>query len=68
MTLKSTIYIADCQIADIDRGYYQKQIQHKPEHFMNLTVISLPKPATDQLAQLVKRVLQLQFSLQHGQT
>jgi uncharacterized protein YaeQ len=67
MTLKSTIYIADCQIADIDRGYYQKQIQHKPEHFMNLTVISLPKPATDQLAQLVKRVMQLQFSLQNGQ-
>ena len=159
MALKSTIYKADCQIADIDRGYYQlhnltialhpseteermmarllafilnahehlqfckglstddepdlwqlsltgdielwidvgmpdekrirkassradkvilytyggrnaawwKQIQPKLERFSNLTVINLPKPATDQLALLVKRVMHLQISLQDGQ-
>jgi ATPase subunit of ABC transporter with duplicated ATPase domains len=38
MALKSTIYKADCQIADMDRGYYQRQIQHKLERFSNLTV------------------------------
>jgi len=67
MALKSTIYKADCQIADIDRCYYQKQIQHKLERFNNLTVINLHKPASDQLALLVKRSMQLQFSLQDGQ-
>ncbi|MDD1624447.1 MAG: YaeQ family protein, partial [Methylococcaceae bacterium] len=41
--------------------------QHKLEHFNNLTVINLPKPASDQLALLVKRSMQLQFSLQDGQ-
>ena len=159
MALKSTIYKADCQVADIDRGYYQthnltialhpseteermvvrllafvinahehlqftkglssddepdlwqlsltdnielwidvgmpdekrirkassradkviiysyggrntvwwKQIQPKLERFNNLTVINLPKSATDQLAMLLKRVMQLQISLQEGQ-
>jgi uncharacterized protein YaeQ len=159
MALKSIIYKADCQIADIDRGYYQphnltialhpseteermmvrllafvinahehlqftkglstddepdlwqlsladnielwidvgmpdekhirkasnradkviiysyggrntvwwKQIQPKLERFSNLTVINLPKSATDQLALLVKRTMQLQVSLQDGQ-
>jgi uncharacterized protein YaeQ len=159
MALKSTIYKADCQIADIDRGYYQphnltialhpseteermmarllafvlnahehlqfckglsaddepdlwqksltddielwidvgmpdekrirkassradkviiysyggrnthwwKQIQPKLERFTNLTVINFPKSATDQFALLVKRVMQLQISLQDGQ-
>jgi ATPase subunit of ABC transporter with duplicated ATPase domains len=38
MALKSTINKADCQIADMDRGYYQRQIQHKLERFSNLTV------------------------------
>jgi len=159
MALKSTIYKADCQIADIDRGYYQphyltialhpseteermmvrllafvlnahehlqfskglstddepdlwkksltddielwidvgmpdekrirkasnradkiiiytyggrntvwwKQIQPKLERFNNLTVINLPKQATDQLAPMVKRTMQLQISIQDGQ-
>ena len=159
MALKSTMYKADCQVADIDRGYYQthnltialhpseteermvvrllafvinahehlqftkglssddepdlwqlsltgdielwidvgmpdekrirkassradkviiysyggrntvwwKQIQPKLERFNNLTVINLPKSATDQLAMLLKRVMQLQISLQDGQ-
>jgi uncharacterized protein YaeQ len=44
-----------------------KQIEHKLERFNNLTAINLPKPATDQLALLVKRVMQLHFSLQDGQ-
>jgi uncharacterized protein YaeQ len=159
MALKSTIYKADCQIFDIDRGYYQphyltialhpseteermmvrllafvvnahehlqfskglstddepdlwkksltddielwidvgmpdekrirkasnradkviiysyggrntvwwKQIQPKLERFNNLTVINLPKPATDQLVLLVKRNMQLQINRQDGQ-
>jgi uncharacterized protein YaeQ len=44
-----------------------KQIQPKLERFNNLTIINLPKPATDQLVLLVKRNMQLQFSLQDGQ-
>jgi len=44
-----------------------KQIQPKLERFSNLTVINLPKEATDQIAPLVKRVMQLQISLQDGQ-
>ncbi|MFI3156805.1 MAG: YaeQ family protein [Methylococcaceae bacterium] len=159
MTLKSTIYKADCQIADMDRGYYQphhltialhpseteermmarllafvmnageqlhftkglstddepeiwqksltdeielwidmgmpdekrmrkacnradkvivysyggrnnvwwRQIQPKLERFKNLSVINLPKEATDQLAPMVKRTMQLQISIQDGQ-
>ena len=159
MALKSTIYKADCQIADMDRGYYQlhhltialhpseteermmvrliafflnahehlqfskglstddepdlwqksltddielwidagmpdekrirkasnradkaliytyggrnnvwwKQIQSKLDRFKNLTVINLPKEATDQLAPMVKRTMQLQISIQDGQ-
>ncbi len=159
MALKSTIYKADCQIADMDRGYYQphnltialhpseteermiarllafvvnadqqlqftkglssddqpdlwqknltddielwidvgmpddkrirkassradkvilytyggrntlwwSQIQPKLERFKNLTVINLPKDATDQLATMVKRTMQLQISIQDGQ-
>ena len=158
MALKSTIYKADCQIADIDRGYYQphnltialhpseteermmarllafvlnahehlqfckglsaddepdlwqlsltndievwidvgmpdekrirkassradkviiysyggrntvwwKQIQPKLERFTNLTVINFPKSATDHFALIVKRVMQLQISIQDG--
>lgn len=159
MALKSTIYKADCQISDMDRGYYQShnltialhpseteermmvrllafvmnaderlqftkglstddepdlwqknltddielwidlgmpdekrirkasnrsdkvflytyggrntvwwnQIQPKLERFKNLTVINLPKEATDQLAPMVKRTMQLQISIQDGQ-
>ena len=44
-----------------------KQIEPKLERFSNLTVVNLPKSATDQLALLVKRVMQLQISLQDGQ-
>jgi uncharacterized protein YaeQ len=44
-----------------------KQIQPKLDRFNNLTIINLPKSATDQLAMLVKRVMQLQISLQDGQ-
>ena len=159
MALKSTIYKADCQISDIDRGYYQphnltialhpseteermmvrllafllnahehlqftkglstdeepdlwqksltddielwidigmpdekrirkasskadnviiysyggwnnvwwKQLQAKLARFNNLTVINLPKSATDQLLFMVKRTMQLQINLQDGQ-
>jgi uncharacterized protein YaeQ len=145
MALKSTIYKADCQISDMDRGYYQShhltialhpseteermmtrllafvinahehlqftkglstddepelwqksltddielwidvgmpddkrirkasnrvwwsQIQSKLERFKNLTVINLPKEATDQLTPMVKRTMQLQISIQDGQ-
>ncbi len=159
MALKSTIYKADCQIADMDRGYYQshnltialhpseteermmvrllafvmnaheylqftkglsnddepelwqksltddielwidvgmpdekrirkaasraekvilygyggrntlwwKQIQPRLERFKNVGVINLPKEATDQLAPMVKRTMQLQISIQDGQ-
>ena len=159
MALKSTIYKADCQISDIDRGYYQphnltialhpseteermmvrllafllnahehlqftkglstdeepdlwqksltddielwvdigmpdekrirkasskadnviiysyggrnnvwwKQLQAKLARFNNLTVINLPKSATDQLLLMVKRTMQLQINLQDGQ-
>ncbi|UOA07735.1 YaeQ family protein [Methylobacter sp. S3L5C] len=44
-----------------------KQIQPKLERFNNLTVVNLPKSATDQLGLLIKRVMQLQISLQDGQ-
>ncbi len=159
MALKSTIYKADCQISDMDRGYYQShnltialhpseteermmvrllafvmnadeqlqftkglstddepelwqksltddielwidvgmpdekrirkasnradkvivytyggrnhvwwnQIQTKLERFKNLSVINLSKEATDQLAPMVKRTMQLQISIQDGQ-
>ncbi|MDP2100468.1 MAG: YaeQ family protein [Methylobacter sp.] len=159
MALKSTIYKADCQISDMDRGYYQqhhltmalhpseteerlmvrllafiinadeqlqftkglstddepelwqlsltddiklwvdvgmpdekrlrkassradrvmlytyggrntvwwKQIHHKLERFKNLTVINLPKDATDQLMPMMKRTMHLQASIQDGQ-
>ncbi len=159
MALKSTIYKAECQIADIDRGYYQthnltialhpseteermmvrllafvvnahellqftkglstddepelwqlsltgdielwidvgipdekrirkatnraekvliytyggrnnvwwNQNQHKLERFKNLTVVNLRKEASNQLALLVKRTMQLQISIQDGQ-
>lgn len=159
MALKSTIYKADCQISDMDRGYYQQhhliiamhpseteermmarllafvinaderlhftkglstddepelwqksltddielwidmgmpdekrirkasnradkvivytyggrnnvwwsQIQAKLERFKNLTVVNLPKPATDQLTAMAKRTMQLQISIQDGQ-
>ncbi|MDD2658202.1 MAG: YaeQ family protein [Methylococcales bacterium] len=159
MALKSTIYKAECQIADIDRGYYQThnltialhpsetedrmmvrllafvvnahehlqftkglsaddepelwqlsltgdielwidvgmpdekrirkasnradkvliytyggrndvwwhQIQNKLVRFKNLTVVNLPKEASDQLVMLVKRTMQLQISIQDGQ-
>jgi len=159
MALKSTIYKADCQISDMDRGYYQShnltialhpseteermmvrllafminadeqllftkglstddepelwqknltddielwievgmpdekrirkassraakvivytyggrntvwwnQIQPKLERFKNLTVINLPKEATDQLAAMVKRTMQLNVSIQDKQ-
>ncbi len=43
------------------------QIQHKLERFKNLTVINFPKEATDQLAPMVKRTMQLQISIQDGQ-
>ncbi|MEY3881867.1 MAG: hypothetical protein RIQ94_2663 [Pseudomonadota bacterium] len=159
MALKSTIYKADCQIVDIDRGYYQphsltialhpseteermmvrllafvinahehlqfskglssedepdiwqknltddielwidvgmpdekrirkasnraekviiysyggrnmvwwKQIEPKLKRFTNVTVINLPKAATDELSQLTKRAMQLNINLQDGQ-
>jgi uncharacterized protein YaeQ len=44
-----------------------KQIEPKLERFNNLTVVNLPKSATDQLGLLIKRVMQLQISLQDGQ-
>ncbi|MCX7097217.1 MAG: YaeQ family protein [Methylococcales bacterium] len=44
-----------------------QQLQQKLERFSNLTVINLPKAATDQLAKLVKRTMQLQISIQDGQ-
>jgi uncharacterized protein YaeQ len=43
------------------------QIQPKLERFKNLTVINLPKEATDQLSSMVKRTMQLQISIQNGQ-
>ena len=159
MALKSTIYKADCQISDMDRGYYQthqltialhpseteermmvrllafvlnahehlqftkglstddepelwqksltddielwidvgrpdekrirkacsradkviiytyggrntvwwSQLQPKLTRFDNLTVINLPRQASDQLTALVKRTMQLQISIQDGQ-
>ena len=44
-----------------------KQIQNKLDRFKNLTVVNLPKEASDQLAMLVKRTMQLQISIQDGQ-
>jgi uncharacterized protein YaeQ len=44
-----------------------KQIQNKLERFKNLTVVNLPKEASDQFAMLVKRTMQLQISIQDGQ-
>jgi uncharacterized protein YaeQ len=44
-----------------------KQLQPKLSRFNNLTVINLPKSATDQLLLLVKRTMQLQINLQDGQ-
>lgn len=44
-----------------------KQIQPKLERFTNLTVINLPKPATDKLLLLAKRNMQLHISRQDGQ-
>jgi uncharacterized protein YaeQ len=43
------------------------QIQPHLERFNNLTIINLPKEATDRLSLLVKRTMQLQISLQDGQ-
>jgi len=43
------------------------QIQNKLDRFKNLTVINLPKEASDQLATMVKRTMQLQISIQDGQ-
>ena len=43
------------------------QIQNKLDRFKNLTVINLPKEASDQLAMMVKRTMQLQISIQDGQ-
>jgi uncharacterized protein YaeQ len=44
-----------------------KQLQAKLARFNNLTVINLPKSATDQLLLMVKRTMQLQINLQDGQ-
>jgi uncharacterized protein YaeQ len=44
-----------------------QQIQHKLERFANLTVINLPKSATEQLIQLVKRTMQLHIRVQDEQ-
>ncbi|MDO9141304.1 MAG: YaeQ family protein, partial [Methylobacter sp.] len=44
-----------------------KQIHHKLERFKNLTVINLPKDATDQLMPMMKRTMHLQASIQDGQ-
>jgi uncharacterized protein YaeQ len=44
-----------------------KQLQTKLARFNNLTVINLPKSATDQLLLMVKRTMQLQINLQDGQ-
>jgi uncharacterized protein YaeQ len=43
------------------------QTQAKLERFKNLTVINLPKEATDEFAPMVKRTMQLQISIQDGQ-
>jgi uncharacterized protein YaeQ len=43
------------------------QIQTKLERFNNLSVINLPKVATDALTAMVKRTMQLQISIQDGQ-
>jgi uncharacterized protein YaeQ len=78
MVLKSTIYKADCQIDDMDRGYYQPHYltialhpseteERMMERFNNLTVINLPKSANNQLALLVKRSMQIQINRQDGQ-
>jgi len=41
MALKSTIYRADCQIADMDRGYYQPH---------NLTIALHPSETEERMA------------------
>jgi uncharacterized protein YaeQ len=43
------------------------QIQGKLGRFDNLTIVNLPKEATDQLAPMVKRTMQLSVSIQDGQ-
>lgn len=42
------------------------QLHTKLTRFDNLTVINLPKQASDQLTALVKRTMQLQISIQDG--
>lgn len=44
-----------------------KQIEPKLKRFTNVTVINLPKAATDELSQLTKRAMQLNINLQDGQ-
>ena len=43
------------------------QIRTKLQRFHNLSVINLPKPATDALTELVERTMQLQISIQDAQ-